>query len=165
MKKILLSFMAMAMLATSANAQVFNKEVKEFAKVELNNKFTAAAKVKAGPKRLKDNQELLGFPGSTGQYGLNIDGFKDWYEAKQVFSAIRNTEVSTRYKGYKVVGFHFAVIGSLGAKDVYAAAVFSNSTTEAGTEVNTALTKYDVSVLGSDNKVDVKWNEVMFDEP
>lgn len=165
MKKILLSFMAMALLATSANAQVFNKEVKEFAKVELNNKFTAAAKVKAGPKRLKDNQELLGFPGSTGKYGLNIDGFKDWYEAKQVFSAIRNTEVSTKYKGYKVVGFHFAVIGSLGAKDVYAAAVFSNSTTEAGTEVNTALTKYDVSVLGSDNKVDVKWNEVMFDEP
>ena len=66
MKKILLSFMAMALLATSANAQVFNKEVKEFAKVELNNKFTAAAKVKAGPKRLKDNQKLVGFAGSMG---------------------------------------------------------------------------------------------------
>lgn len=165
MKKILLSFMAMAMLATSANAQVINKEVKEFAKVELNNKF-AAAKVKAGPKRLKDSQALLGYPGSSGAKGLGSIGFKSWDHATMVLSAFINSEVATTYKGYKVVGLNFAVIGSLGANNVYAAAVFYNGPTdEEGTEVNTALTKYDISVSGSDNKVDVKWNEVMFDEP
>ena len=154
MKKILLSFMAMALLATSANAQVFNKEVKESAKVELNNKFTAA-KVKVGPKRLKDSQVLLGYPGSTGAKGLGSIGFKSWDHATMVLSAFINSEVATTYKGYKVVGLNFAVIGSLGANNVYAAGVFYNGPTdEEGTEVNTALTKYDISVSGSDNKVE-----------
>lgn len=164
MKKILLSFMAMALLATSANAQVFNKEVKESAKVELNNKFTAA-KVKVGPKRLKDNQQLLGYPGSTGANGLGSIGFKSWDHATLVLSAFINSEVATTYKGYKVVGLNFAVSGSLGANNVYASAVFYNGPTDKeGTEVNTALTKYDISERSSDNKIDVKWNEVMFDE-
>lgn len=164
MKKILLSFMAMALLATSANAQVFNKEVKESAKVELNNKFTAA-KVKVGPKRLKDSQALLGYPGSSGANGLNSIGFKSWNRVSMVLSAFIKSNVVTTYKGYKVVGLNFAVSGSLGANNVYAAAIFYNGPTdEEGTEVNTALTKYDVSTFGSDNTVDVKWNEVMFDE-
>ena len=84
MKKILLSFMAMALLATSANAQVFNKEVKEFAKVELNNKFTAAAKVKAGPKRLKDNQKLVGYSGTLCQDGVGFTGFDNWESADMI---------------------------------------------------------------------------------
>lgn len=164
MKKILLSFMAMAMLATSANAQVINKEVKESAKVELNNKFTAAAKVKAGPKRLKDSQELVGYPGSTGKNGLNSTGFKKWESATSVLSVFLNSNVPTIYKGYKIVGLHFAVSGSLGKKVSAISENYNGENDKEGTVVGSAITKYDISTFGSDNKVDVKWNEVMFDE-
>lgn len=164
MKKILLSFMAMALLATSANAQVFNKEVKESAKVELNNKFTAAAKVKAGPKRLKDNQELIGYVGSQGSNGLGNAGFDSWVSAEMIMSKYNNTEILNQIRGYKVVGLNFAVVGSLGDK-AQAVALFKNGKDDKeGAETYTTLTDYKISAI-SGNKVNVEWNEVMFDEP
>ena len=165
MKKILLSFMAMALLATSANAQVINKEVKEFAKVELNNEFTAAAKVKAGPKRLKDNQKLVGFTGSMGINGYGMIGFDSWVSADLIISRCTNTEILNQIRGYKVVGLNFAVYGSLGDNaEVFA--IFKNGETDTeGTLLSTALTTYNISKEISDTEIDVQWNEVMFDNP
>lgn len=166
MKKILLSFMAMALLATSANAQVFNKEVKEFAKVELNNKFTAAAKVKAGPKRLKDNQKIIGYDGTLCQNGVGFTGFDQWESADMIVSVYNNSEVLDLVRGYKIVGLNFAVMSSLGDKAQVFADMYNGKDDKEGTEVSTTLTTYENSVLSADGKqIDVKWNEVMFDQP
>ena len=156
--------MAMAMLATSANAQVFNKEVKESAKVELNNEFTAAAKVKAGPKRLKDNQELIGYVGSLGSNGLGNAGFDSWVSAEMIMSKYNNTEILNQIRGYKVVGLNFAVIGSLGDKAQAAAFFLNGKDDQEGAETYTTLTDYKISTK-SGNQVNMEWNEVMFDEP
>ena len=166
MKKILLSFMAMALLATSANAQVINKEVKESAKVELNNKFTAAAKVKAGPKRLKDNQKIIGYDGSLCQNGVGFTGFDKWASANMIVSVYNNSAILDQVRGYKVVGLNFAVMSSLGDKAQVFADMYNGKDDKEGTEVSTTLTTYENSVLSADGKqIDVKWNEVMFDQP
>lgn len=158
--------MAMAMLATSANAQVINKEVKEFAKVELNNKFTAAAKVKAGPKRLKDNQKIIGYDGTLCQNGVGFTGFDQWESADMIVSVYNNSEVLDLVRGYKIVGLNFAVMSSLGDKAQVFADMYNGKDDKEGTEVSTTLTTYENSVLSADGKqIDVKWNEVMFDEP
>lgn len=166
MKKILLSFMAMALLATSANAQVFNKEVKEFAKVELNNKFTAAAKVKAGPKRLKDYQKLIGYSGSLCNDGVGFTGFDKWESAEMIVSVYNNSAILDQVRGYKIVGLNFAVMSSLGDKAQAFALMYNGKDDKEGTDVSTTLTTYENSVLSKDGKtIDVKWNEVMFDKP
>lgn len=166
MKKILLSFMAMALLATSANAQVFDKEVKEFAKVELNNKFTAAAKVKAGPKRLKDYQKLIGYSGSLCNDGVGFTGFDKWESAEMIVSVYNNSAILDQVRGYKIVGLNFAVMSSLGDKAQAFALMYNGKDDKEGTDVSTTLTTYENSVLSKDGKtIDVKWNEVMFDKP
>ena len=166
MKKFLLSFMAMAMLATSANAQVINKEVKESAKVELNNKFTAAAKVKAGPKRLKDSQKIIGYSGSLCNDGVGFTGFDKWESANMIVSVYNNSAILDQVRGYKIVGLNFAVMSSLGDKAQVFATMYNGKDDKEGTEVSTTLTTYENSVLSADGKqIDVKWNEVMFDEP
>lgn len=166
MKKILLSFMAMALLATSANAQVINKEVKEFAKVELNNKFTAAAKVKAGPKRLKDYQKLIGYSGSLCNDGVGFTGFDKWESAEMIVSVYNNSAILDQVRGYKIVGLNFAVMSSLGDKAQAFALMYNGKDDKEGTDVSTTLTTYENSVLSKDGKtIDVKWNEVMFDKP
>lgn len=166
MKKILLSFMAMALLATSANAQVFNKEVKESAKVELNNKFTAAAKVKAGPKRLKDYQKLIGYSGSLCNDGVGFTGFDKWESAEMIVSVYNNSAILDQVRGYKIVGLNFAVMSSLGDKAQAFALMYNGKDDKEGTDVSTTLTTYENSVLSKDGKtIDVKWNEVMFDKP
>ncbi len=166
MKKILLSFMAMALLATSANAQVFNKEVKEFAKVELNNKFTAAAKVKAGPKRLKDNQKIIGYSGTLCQDGVGFTGFDKWEQADMIVSVYNNSAILNQVRGYKIVGLNFAVMSSLGDNAQVFALMYNGKDDQEGAGVSTTLTTYENSVLSANGKeIDVKWNEVMFDQP
>lgn len=166
MKKILLSFMAMALLATSANAQVFNKEVKESAKVELNNKFTAAAKVKAGPKRLKDNQKIIGYSGSLCNDGVGFTGFDNWESAEMIVSVYNNSAILDQVRGYKIVGLNFAVMSSLGDQAQVFATMYNGEDDQEGAGVSTTLTTYENSVLSADRKeIDVKWNEVMFDKP
>lgn len=158
--------MAMALLATSANAQVFNKEVKEFAKVELNNKFTAAAKVKAGPKRLKDYQKLIGYSGSLCNDGVGFTGFDKWESAEMIVSVYNNSAILDQVRGYKIVGLNFAVMSSLGDKAQAFALMYNGKDDKEGTDVSTTLTTYENSVLSKDGKtIDVKWNEVMFDKP
>ena len=166
MKKILLSFMAMALLATSANAQVINKEVKESAKVELNNKFTAAAKVKAGPKRLKDNQKIIGYAGSLCNDGVGFTGFDKWVSANMIVSVYNNSAILDQVRGYKIVGLNFAVMSSLGDKAQVFATMYNGDDDQEGADVSTTLTTYENSVQSKDGKtIDVKWNEVMFDKP
>lgn len=158
--------MAMALLATSANAQVFNKEVKESAKVELNNKFTAAAKVKAGPKRLKDYQKLIGYSGSLCNDGVGFTGFDKWESAEMIVSVYNNSAILDQVRGYKIVGLNFAVMSSLGDKAQAFALMYNGKDDKEGTDVSTTLTTYENSVLSKDGKtIDVKWNEVMFDKP
>lgn len=158
--------MAMALLATSANAQVINKEVKEFAKVELNNKFTAAAKVKAGPKRLKDYQKLIGYSGSLCNDGVGFTGFDKWESAEMIVSVYNNSAILDQVRGYKIVGLNFAVMSSLGDKAQAFALMYNGKDDKEGTDVSTTLTTYENSVLSKDGKtIDVKWNEVMFDKP
>lgn len=158
--------MAMAMLATSANAQVINKEVKEFAKVELNNKFTAAAKVKAGPKRLKDYQKIIGYSGSLCQDGVGFTGFDKWESANMIVSVYNNSAILDQVRGYKIVGLNFAVMSSLGDKAQVFATMYNGKDDQKGAGVSTTLTTYENSVLSKDRKeIDVKWNEVMFDQP
>ena len=166
MKKILLSFMAMALLATSANAQVINKEVKESAKVELNNKFTAAAKVKAGPKRLKDYQKLIGYSGTLCQDGVGFTGFDKWESADMIVSVYNNSAILDQVRGYKIVGLNFAVMSSLGDNAQVFALMYNGKDDQEGAGVSTTLTTYENSVLSADGtEIDVKWNEVMFDQP
>ena len=166
MKKILLSFMAMALLATSANAQVINKEVKESAKVELNNKFTAAAKVKAGPKRLKDSQKIIGYSGSLCNDGVGFTGFDKWESADMIVSVYNNSAILDQVRGYKIVGLNFAVMSSLGDNAQVFATMYNGKDDKEGAGVSTTLTTYENSVLSADGKeIDVKWNEVMFDQP
>lgn len=158
--------MAMALLATSANAQVINKEVKESAKVELNNKFTAAAKVKAGPKRLKDYQKLIGYSGSLCNDGVGFTGFDKWESAEMIVSVYNNSAILDQVRGYKIVGLNFAVMSSLGDKAQAFALMYNGKDDKEGTDVSTTLTTYENSVLSKDGKtIDVKWNEVMFDKP
>lgn len=155
--------MAMAMLATSANAQVFNKEVKEFAKVEMRDKLKNVVTAQAGPKRLKENQELLGYTNSNGNKGVMIDGFPDWESVLGVASCIpNNNNVFESYKGYKIVGLRYAVYGSLGNAKAYSM-IYKNKEDKEGLLISTILSDYKVCEEKGDNLL-MNWNEDIFDD-
>ena len=119
-----------------------------------------------GVKKLADNQGLLGFTGSGGANGFGWGGFPTWSSASMVISDLDISEVASELKGCKVVGFRFAVTGSLGDGASALALIFKGKNDQNGTELGADLTDYDVSVVSDDQQsVDVAWNEVSFDLP
>ncbi len=121
---------------------------------------------KGGVKKLADNQGLLGFTGSDGANGFGWGGFPTWSSASMVISDLDISEVASELKGCKVVGFRFAVTGSLGDGASALALIFKGKNDQNGTELGADLTDYDVSVVSDDQQsVDVAWNEVSFDQP
>lgn len=166
MKKFLLPLMSLMFFATSTNAQNLNrKAVKAEVPAQVSLALDQPAQ-KGGVKKLADNQGLLGFTGSDGANGFGWAGFPTWSSASMVISDLDISEVASELKGCKVVGFRFAVTGSLGDGASALALIYKGDNDEEGTELGADLTDYDVSVVSDDQKsVDVAWNEVSFEQP
>lgn len=159
MKKILLPIMSLMLLATGANAQTVNK-VATTKTIDSTVSFEKAVK-RNGPMKLASNQHLMGYDGSDGSNGVGSIGFYGWDSVEGIYSKFV-IDAST-LKGYKLVGINFAVNASLGENT--AAKVFVYGA-EYKLIKNMAknFKDYEVSI-SEGNKVYVKWNEVMFDEP
>ena len=158
--------MSLVFFATSTNAQNLNRNaVKAEVPAQMSLALAQPAQ-KGGVKKLADNQGLLGFTGSDGANGFGWGGFPTWSSASMVISDLDISEVASELKGCKVVGFRFAVTGSLGDGASALALIFKGKNDQNGTELGADLTDYDVSVVSDDQQsVDVAWNEVSFDQP
>lgn len=158
--------MSLMFFATSTNAQNLNRNaVKAEVPAQMSLALAQPAQ-KGGVKKLADNQGLLGFTGSDGANGFGWGGFPTWSSASMVISDLDISEVASELKGCKVVGFRFAVTGSLGDGASALALIFKGKNDQNGTELGADLTDYDVSVVSDDQQsVDVAWNEVSFDQP
>lgn len=165
MKKFLLSVMSLMLLAVGANAQNLNNVVKAEVSADLKADY-AKKETLNGPKKIADNQATLGYVGSYAQDGIGICGFTSWVSNTMVLSAYDVSEMAEQLKaeGWKLVGLRFAVAGDLGEE------VVAITSVAAGDEqlgvVGAQLEDYDVSTVDEASKsVDIKWNEVTFDQP
>lgn len=163
MKKFLLSVMSLMLLAVGANAQNLNNVVKAEVSADLKADYVKAETLN-GPKKVADNQFLVGYKGSTGENGLGIAGFQKWVSNNMVLSALDVTDMAEELVGYKLVGLRFAVVGDLG-EEVIALTSVGAGEDKLGV-VGAKVEDYDVSTLDkTNNQVDIKWNEVTFDQP
>ena len=151
--------MSLMLLATGANAQTAGKAVASTKALDATASFEKAVK-QNGPRKLASNQALLGYDGSDGSNGLGATGYPTWESASGVYSDLGID--GSQLKGYKLVGFNFAVIASLGDNTSVSVDVY-----EGQNKVKTLtkkFTDYDVSTVEG-QQVNMAWNEVMFDEP
>lgn len=165
MKKFLLSVMSLMLLAVGANAQNLNNVVKAEVSADLKADY-AKKETLNGPKKIADNQILVGYKGSTGENGIGITGFSEWVSNTMIMSALDVSEMAEQLEaeGWKLVGLRFAVAGDLG-EEVFALASVAGGDEQLGV-VGAQLEDYDVSTVDEASKsVDVKWNEVTFDQP
>lgn len=167
MKKTLLSMMAMISVAMGANAQVMNQEIKGAA--TLGDQATVLANVapaaKANAKRkIKDDEKLIGYPGSETPVGYT--GWPSVSDAQAVGVQIEDAAKIKKFAAYQVVGMRFIVMGNLGADASCFVWLFgSDQNLKAEGEYELKEGSYDLCTLGSDNQLTVKYNDVYFDTP
>lgn len=114
MKKTLLSLAAMLLLAGGASAQTAKSAA--FYDGQLNTTPVNVVK-KAKAPMMKEGESkyvVLGFNGSDNP--VTFWGPYNWTSASMILSAQDNGDNFdfSEYKGYKIVGLNFAVVGSLG---------------------------------------------------
>lgn len=163
MKKFLLSVMSLMLLAVGANAQNFNNVVKAEVSADLKAGYVKAETLN-GPKKIADNQQLMGYEGATGKNGIGVAGFSSWVSNNMVLSALDVTDMADQLVGWKLVGLCFAVAGDLGEE--VAAITAINGDEETLDVLGAMVEDYDVTKVDkTSEQVDLKWNEVTFDKP
>ena len=161
MKKILLSVMSVMLLSVGASAQKVNDFSMATGKASIENVqlLKSAAKV-SGPKKIKDDEVLLGFPESNaGHYG--IIGFPTVPTSQLVAAQMT---VPSNLVGYQIVGLRFSVVASVGTNDPFVFAWVWNKTDDMPSQQYADITTYDISTI-SGNKLDIKFNDLYFTEP
>lgn len=160
MKKFLLSVMSLAFLAVGANAQQLNRAgfaTSDFKQVNKN--FTHFS----GPKKAEAQQLLIGLDGSDlsdESKGLNLVGFPSWQKATMVLAAMPQADLA-QFKGYKLVGFRYAVSASLGKTPAAVVFVYDGNSTSVVTGAD--LTDYKVCEF-ENNMININWNVVAYDQ-
>lgn len=166
MKKFLLSAMSLALLATGASAQTTSRDINGYANAgNMKNTvvFDNAAAVKAGPRKIKAGEVLVGYDGANTPYTL--DGMPG-YSLEGGIAIAAQIDAISSYVGYSFVGLRFAVCGELGS-DASAFAYVWNGTDDVPVQMyydmpNTSY--YTISQVSGKN-LDLKWNDVYFAEP
>lgn len=167
MKKFLLSAMSLALLATGASAQTTSRDINGYANAgNMKNTvvFDNAAAVKAGPRKIKDNEVLAGYEGAGEPKGTAGYPGSDSGEGIAVGAQIDDI---SNYVGYTLVGLRFAVCGELGAGAGIYAFVWDNTSSNASAVLTHGMPStadYTISQI-SGNQLDLQWNDIYFDEP
>ncbi len=169
MKKILLSMVAMMCIAAGANAQKIGSGV--MGKAELANgaanlvSTVVTAKANA-PRKIKDDEKLVGYPGSETPVGY--EGWPSVSDAQAVAVQFNDTEKINALDGYQVVGMRFIVLGNLAEEgDTAQAFVWlfgSDENLKGETSCDLIKGEYDLCTLDGKN-LTIKYNDVYFDQP
>lgn len=162
MKKILLSVMSVMLLSIGgASAQNVGDIHVAAAKASVENIQPLKSADKAGgPKKIKDDEVLFGFPESNaGSYG--VIGFPTVPTSQLAGAQIT---VPSNLVGYQILGLRFSVAASVGTNDPFVFAYVFNNTDDMPAQLYGNITECEVSPI-SGNKLDVKFNDVYFEEP
>lgn len=164
MKKILLSVMSVVLLsAGGANAQNAGdiRVAAASAGVESVQPLKSADKA-VGPKKIKADEMLFGFPASNAGY-YNVIGFPSVPTSQLVAAQIT---VPSSLVGYQILGLRFSVAASVGTNEPFVFAYTFNDTDDMPTQqyADINIKDYEVSTI-SGNKLDLKYNDVYFTEP
>lgn len=167
MKRILLSMMALACAVTGASAQEIGSEIKGETNMARNMAVvsiaTPAGKANA-KKKIKDNEALVGYPGSETPVGY--EGWPSVADAQAVAAQIDDAKKMKILSKYTLVGMRFIVLGNLGD----GAAAFTwlygaDGKAKADCEYELKEGQYDLCQLDASNQLTVKYNDVYFDTP
>ena len=169
MKKTLLSMAAMLLLATGASAQKLDLTVAGKANVDSRfNKFEQVAAPKTnGMKKLKEGDNLLGFPASATPVA-NVG----WPTVPDAASAASQLMLDESWYGYNVIGIRYLLLGSLGENtEETPVGVYVWGIPESGKQEDLLAAEkllnegdYELCVV-NDQQLTANWNETYFDTP
>ena len=165
MKKTLLPILSLMLLATSASAQKLGTELFKnslesnfkFAPAKTLNGFSAKTDANA-PKKIKSDEVLISYSGADTPY--NAIGWPG--QSVQAVGAQMGS--ISQYVGYEVVGIRYAAYASLGEGAFGFAYVYNKSGSYSGGG-EADITSSEISSVNSNNELDLKWNDLYFDEP
>ena len=164
MKRFLLSMVTLACVATGANAQKIGLEIKGNANAGHNTaamSIAAPASKAYAKKKIKDNEALVGYPGS--ETPVSYSGWPTVSDAQAVAAQINDAAKIKNLAGYTVVGMRFIVLGNLGADAAAFAWVYdAQGQLKADSEYELKEGQYDLCELDGSN-LTVKYNDVYFD--
>ena len=186
MKKTLLSFISVfVMAASSVNAQSLpesladsissvlinytldeggsaSKALHEWKPV-ITTSQNEEAKICNGSRAIRDDLTVVGYNGSYGENGVDAIGFYNWEEVSFIWTLGRG--FCEGYKGYKIVGFRFAVSASLGESALALCMVLKDNERVKSLASPFldyyGVDLYDITDMYADD-VDIKWNYVRF---